>query len=92
MKSGKPNSQINVRRMTAETREGSPVAAAEDRNWRLPSGETLADFAFQSGFLAPSLLRATLAALPAGKHESEDGHMRQTGLLALDRWLRKDYR
>ena len=90
MKPGKPSTHPNTRRPPAGARGASCVAAPDDRNWRLPSGATLADFAFQSGFLAPSLLRTPLAPAAAGNRETSDGQ--PSGLLALDRWLRKDYR
>ena len=92
MKSGKATSQTNTRRPIGGSRSASCVEAADDRNWRLPSGATLADFAFQSGFLAPSLLRRPLPPASTGSLETVDGQSQQSALLTLDRWLRKDYR
>jgi hypothetical protein len=34
-----------------------PMEWLDSRSWRLPSGQALAEFALQAGFLAPLLLR-----------------------------------
>jgi hypothetical protein len=39
-------------------------------SWRLPSGKALAEFALQTGFLAPLIMRA-----PRGKTKPEASHM-----------------
>jgi len=49
------------------------AAPAGDREWRLPSGVELGDFALQAGFLAPSLLRLGAATEDAGAAEDEQG-------------------
>ncbi len=36
---------------------GLPLEWLDARSWRLPSGKALAEFALQSGFLAPLLFR-----------------------------------
>jgi hypothetical protein len=42
--------------------------------WRLPSGQTLVDFALRSGFLAPLLLRSEdLLGLPTASSRSRTG-------------------
>ncbi|MGE5567869.1 MAG: hypothetical protein ACM3S5_02425 [Rhodospirillales bacterium] len=38
-------------------------AEGDDRGWRLPSGQTLGEFAMRSGVLAPRLLVATCASI-----------------------------
>jgi len=37
---------------------GMPLEWLDARSWRLPSGKALAEFALQSGFLAPLLFRS----------------------------------
>ena len=41
-----------------------PIAWMDPMSWRLPSGKALAEFALQSGFLAPLLLGG-----PGSKHK-----------------------
>jgi len=45
--------------------------------WRLPSGKALAEFALQSGFLAPSAFRSSWFGRGTPAHES-DGAGRKT--------------
>lgn len=35
-----------------------PIEWLDGQSWRLPSGQALADFALQTGFLAPLLMKA----------------------------------
>ena len=35
-----------------------PIEWLDGRSWRLPSGQALAEFALQTGFLAPLLMKA----------------------------------
>lgn len=37
---------------------GMPLEWLDARSWRLPSGKALAEFALQSGFLAPLVFRS----------------------------------
>ena len=52
---------------------GARVAAAESKRqtprWRLPSGQTLAEFALRSGLLARRLLESVRKMEPVGKME-----------------------
>ena len=64
MKTGRMNQKgISSRRVKASRRGDSPKALASLKSgqWRLPSGEGLAEFALHGGFVAPSLLAAGVA-------------------------------
>jgi hypothetical protein len=37
-----------------------PIEWLDGQSWRLPSGQALAEFALQAGFLAPLLMRAVV--------------------------------
>lgn len=47
-----------------------PMEWMDPMSWRLPSGKALAEFALQTGFLAPLIMRA-----PKGKKKPEASHM-----------------
>ena len=47
-----------------------PMEWMDPMSWRLPSGKALAEFALQTGFLAPLIMRA-----PKGKKKPETSHM-----------------
>lgn len=42
------------------SRQSFPMEWLDSRSWRLPSGQALAEFALQAGFLAPLLLHRDL--------------------------------
>lgn len=48
-----------------------PIEWLDGQSWRLPSGKALAEFALQTGFVAPLLMKTTafggLEPKPAGK-------------------------
>ena len=44
-------------RVSPRTNPKQPLGLSPESNWRLPSGQSLAEFALRSGFVAPSLLR-----------------------------------
>jgi hypothetical protein len=48
-----------------------PIEWLDGKSWRLPSGKALAEFALQTGFIAPLLMKATvfggLPPKPVGK-------------------------
>ena len=47
-----------------------PMEWMDPMSWRLPSGKALAEFALQTGFLAPLIMRA-----PKGKKKPEASQM-----------------
>ena len=47
-----------------------PMEWMDPMSWRLPSGKALAEFALQTGFLAPLIMRA-----PKGKKKPEASEM-----------------
>ena len=47
-----------------------PMEWMDPMSWRLPSGKALAEFALQTGFLAPLIMRA-----PKGKKKPETSDM-----------------
>lgn len=47
-----------------------PMEWMDPMSWRLPSGKALAEFALQTGFLAPLIMRA-----PTGKKKAEASEM-----------------
>ena len=49
---------------TAQVPSQLPIAWMDPMSWRLPSGKALAEFALQSGFLAPLMLGG-----PVGKRK-----------------------
>ena len=50
---------LNNRRVTSTLGvSGMPLEWLDARSWRLPSGKALAEFALQTGFLAPLLFRS----------------------------------
>ena len=53
MTKSKNRSAASSRKARVFPREGNPLGGI---NWRLPSGEGLAEFALRFGFLAPPLL------------------------------------
>ena len=50
-----------------------PMEWMDPMSWRLPSGKALAEFALQTGFLAPLMMRA-----PKGKKKPEASDMAVT--------------
>lgn len=56
---GLPNRSAAPRSVVADLAINSmPVEWLDGESWRLPSGKLLAEFALQSGFLAPVVFRA----------------------------------
>ena len=72
MKSETPISRKsgNRRRPRGTGLTGLPMEWMDPLSWRLPSGQALAEFALQTGFLAPLMMRAPQG---KGKQKSVDG-------------------
>ena len=70
MKSETPISRKsgNRRRPRGTGLTGLPMEWMDPLSWRLPSGQALAEFALQTGFLAPLMMRA-----PRGKGKQKSG-------------------
>jgi hypothetical protein len=59
MKTGKVSPKGNPSRRHQASRASAPAQDwpwLDDSNWRLPSGQTLVEFALRAGFLAPFLM------------------------------------
>ena len=75
MKTGRMNQKgILSRRVKASRRGNSPKAltSLQPSQWRLPSGEGLAEFALHAGFVAPSLMAAGSARSSTDKSRRPD--------------------
>ncbi len=52
-----------------------PIEWLDGQSWRLPSGKALAEFALQTGFLAPMLMKVTLfGAVPPRAQKKDAEH------------------
>jgi hypothetical protein len=62
---GRKNKPLGVgRHLPASMPSSMPMAWMDPMSWRLPSGRALAEFALQSGFLAPLILRGPKVKTP----------------------------
>lgn len=57
-KAGGPRKSVGGRSRTPMWNADLPMEWMDPMSWRLPSGKALAEFALQTGFLAPLILRA----------------------------------